>query len=89
MILHIQRDTTLIANAATGVEDFYSLKQIQTVIRPRSYPLLCQFLMKIIIVINLVCACVKTSAEYDDFQSLSKGERERERESECSITLNY
>ena len=61
---------------ATGVEDFYSLKQIQTIIRPPSYPLLCQFLMKIIIVINLVCACVKTSAEDDDFQSLSKGERE-------------
>ena len=32
--------------------------------------------MKIIIVINLVCACVKTSAEDDDFQR----ERERERE---------
>ena len=67
---------SLIADAATGVEDFYSLKQIQTVIRPRSYPLLCQFLMKIIIVINLVCACVKTSPEDDDFKSLSKGERE-------------
>ena len=52
------------------VEDFYSLKQIQTVIRPRSFPLLCQFLMKIIIVINLLCMCVKTSAEDDDFQSL-------------------
>ena len=85
MILHIQRDTTLIANACTtGVEDFYSLKQIQTVIRPRSYPLLSQLLMKIIIVINLVCVWVKTSAEDDDFQSLSKGggERERERERE-------
>ena len=39
-----------------------------------------------IIVINLVRACVKTSAEDDDFQSLSKGEggrgRERERERE-------
>ena len=90
MILHTQSDTTLIADAATGVEDFYSLKQIQTVIRPRSYPLLCQFLMKIIIVINLVCACIKTSAEDDDFQSLSKGERggEREREKESFITLN-
>ena len=70
----------MIADAATGVEDFHSLKQIQTVIRPRSCPLLCQFLMKIIIVINLVCACVKTSAEEDDFQSLSKRERERERQ---------
>ena len=39
--------------------------------------------MKIITVINLVCACVKTSAEDDDdFQGLSKGEREREREGE-------
>ena len=74
----------MIADAATGVEDFDSLKQIQTVIRPRSYPLLCQFLTKIIIVINLVCACVKTSAEDDDFQSLSKRDREggREREGE-------
>ena len=62
----------MIADAATGVEDFYSLKQIQTVIRPRSYPLLCQFLMKMIKVINLVCACVKTSAEDDVFR------RERE-----------
>ena len=75
MILHTQWDTTLIADAATGVEDFYSLKQIQTVIRSRSYPLLCQFLMNIIIVINLVCAYVKTSAEDDDFQSLSQRER--------------
>ena len=74
MILHIQRDTTLLADTATGVEDFDSLKQIQTFIRPRSYPLLCQFLTKIRIVINLVFACVKTSAEDDDFQSLSKGE---------------
>ena len=65
----------MIADTATGVEDFYFLKQIQTVIRPRSYPLLCQFLMKIIII---VCACVKSFAEDDDFQSLSKGERERE-----------
>ena len=77
-------DTTLIADAATGVEDFYSLKQIQTVIRSRFYPRLCRFLMKIITVINLVCACVKTSAEDDDFQSLSKRDREggREREGE-------
>ena len=35
---------------------------------------LCQFLMKIIIIINLVCECVKTFAEDDDFQRLSKGE---------------
>ena len=82
----------MIADAATGVEDFDSLKQIQTVIRPRSYPLLCQFLTKIIIVINLVCACVKTSAEDDDFQRLLKGEREiereRERERECVCLCN-
>ena len=41
--------------------------------------------MKIIIVINLVCMCVKTSAEDNDFQRLSKGERDRgggEREGE-------
>ena len=83
----------MIADAATGVEDFYSLKQIQTVIRPRFYPLLCQFSMKIMIVINLVFECVNASAEDDDFQSLSKGGREREREGEresvCFITLNY
>ena len=36
--------------------------------------------MKIMIVINLVCACVKTFAEDDDFQRLSKGERDRERD---------
>ena len=56
MILHTQGDTTLIADAATGVEDFYSLKQIKIIIKPHFYPLLCQFLMKIIIVINSVCA---------------------------------
>ena len=43
--------------------------------------------MKIIIVINLVCACVKTSAEDDDFQSLSDGERESV--CVCFITSNY
>ena len=74
MILNTQWAITLIADAATGVEDFYSLKQMQTVTRPRSYPLLCQFLLKIIIVINIVCAYVQTSAEEDDFHSLSKGE---------------
>ena len=58
---------------------------IQTVGRPGSYPLLCQFLTKIRIVINLVFACVKTSAEDDDFQSLSKGESV----CVCFITLNY
>ena len=45
-------------------------------------------LMKMIMVINLVCACVNTCAEDDDFQSLSEGgreggrERERQRERE-------
>ena len=53
-------------------------KTTQTVIRPRSYPLLCQFLINIIIVIKFVCTCIKTSAEDDVFQSLSKAERERE-----------
>ena len=39
--------------------------------------------MKMIIVINLVCACIKTSAEEDDFsKSLKGGEGERERERE-------
>ena len=85
MILHTQWGATFIADAATGVEDVYYLKQIQTVIRPPSYPLLCQFLMKIIKVITPVCACVKTSAEDDDFQSLSKGEGEGERECVCVL----
>ena len=31
------------------------------------YPRLCQFLMKIIPVINCVCACAKTSVEVDNF----------------------
>ena len=79
----------MIADAATGVEDFYSLKQTQTVIRPRSYPLLSQFLMKTIIIINRVCTGVKTSAEDDDFQSLSKGEREGERERERELFYNF
>ena len=61
MTLHTQWDTTLIADVATGVEDFYFREQIQTVTKPRFYPRLCQFLMKIIPVINWVCACVKKS----------------------------
>ena len=40
----------LIADIATCVEDFYFREQ--TVIKPRFYPWLCQFLMKIIPVIN-------------------------------------
>ena len=51
----------LTADIATGVEDFYFREQIQTIIKPRFYPRLCQFLMKIVPVINSVCACVKTS----------------------------
>ena len=46
---------------------FYFREQIQTVTESRFYPLLCQFLMKIIPVINWVCACVKTSVEDDNF----------------------
>ena len=42
-------------------------EQIQTVIKPRFYPQLCQFLMKNIPVINRVSACVKTSVEDDNF----------------------
>ena len=38
-------DTTLIADVATGVEDFYFWEQIQTIIKPHFYPRLCQFLM--------------------------------------------
>ena len=56
----------LIADAAKGVEEFYSREQIQTVIKPRLYPRPCQFLMKIIPVITCVCACVRTSAEEDN-----------------------
>ena len=41
--------------------------QIQTVIKLRFYPWLCQFLMTIIPVINWVCACFKTSVEDDNF----------------------
>ena len=58
--------TALIADAATGVEEFYSREQIQTVIKLRFYPRLCQFLMKIIPVIKCVCACVRTSSEEDN-----------------------
>ena len=42
-------------------------RTIQTVIMPRFYPRLYQFLMKIIRVINRVCACAKTSVEDDNF----------------------
>ena len=36
----------LIAHVATGVENFYFQEQIQTVIKPRFYPQLCQFSME-------------------------------------------
>ena len=70
MILHTQWNSTLIADGATGVEDFYSLKEIETV---KHYSTQCQFFTKIIIVINPVCECTRMSAE-DDFQRLTKGE---------------
>ena len=41
--------------------------------RPRFFPLLCQLFMKIVTVINPACACVRMSAEEDDFHRLSKG----------------
>ena len=40
-------------------------------IKKRSCNLLC--VLKIIIVINQVCECVRTSVEDNDFQRLSKG----------------
>ena len=46
MTLHTQWDTTLIADIATGVEDFSFQEQIHTIIKPRFYPQLCQFLME-------------------------------------------
>ena len=57
-IMQILNDPThsvrhyLIADVATGAEDYYFREQTQTVIKPRFYPRLCQFLMKIISVIN-------------------------------------
>ena len=57
MTLHTQWDMTLIADVATGVEDFYFQEQIQTITKPCFYPWLCQFLLKTV----PVYACVKTS----------------------------
>ena len=65
---------------------FLLSKTTQTVIRPRFYSLLCQILTKIIKVTNLVCACVKTSAEDDDFQR-GEGVFERFYVLVCHITL--
>ena len=45
---------------------------MQTIIKPRFYPQLCQFLMTIIPVINSVGACIRMSAEDDNF--LREGE---------------
>ena len=68
-------DTALIADTATGVEDFYSQEQnlIKTIIKLCFYPWLCQFLMKIISGINHVCACIRTSAEDDNFPTEGGG----------------
>ena len=44
---------------ATGVAHFYFREQIQSVIKPRFYPRLCQFLMKIIPVINFSQGLIK------------------------------
>ena len=52
-------DLKSIGGKVGGVLD----EQIQTVIKPRFYPRLCQFLTKMIPVINCVCACVRTSPE--------------------------
>ena len=48
--LHDKRLSTDVAGVAEG---FYFREQIQTVIKPRFYPRLCQFLMKIIPIIEL------------------------------------
>ena len=48
MILHTQWNTTLITDAATGVEMFCSLQQIQTMVKPHFCPLPCQFLTLVI-----------------------------------------
>ena len=49
------------------MEDLYSREQIQTVLKPRFYPRLCQSSVKIITVINRVSACVRAYAENDHF----------------------
>ena len=41
-------------------KNFYSLKQVQTVKKPRFYPLLFQLSVKTIMVINPVCTCQDT-----------------------------
>ena len=66
---NIQWDTTVIADAATGLEEFYSWEQIQTIIKPHFYPQLYRCLMKIITVINCECLCqdILWSAEDDNF----------------------
>ena len=63
----------MIADTATRVEDFVLPKT-----KTNRYK--ASFLPSALSSFNLVCACVKTSAEDDDFQSLSKGDRQRDRE---------
>ena len=46
------------------------LSLYNNVIKPRFYPRLCQFLIKIRPVINWVCACVKTSVQDDNLLSM-------------------
>ena len=67
MIIHIQWDNTWTAETTTAMEDFL-LPEANTVLKPHFYPLLCQFLMKIITVITPVCTCIRISAEQEDFQ---------------------
>ena len=40
---------------------------LQTITKPHFYPQFCQFSKKIIPVLNSVCACIRTSAEDDNF----------------------
>ena len=51
----------------------HMLKDCTMFIKPRFYPQLFQFLMKIITVINRVCAYVRTSAEDDNFPREGRG----------------
>ena len=64
MIQNTQWDTPLIVEAVTEVEDFLLPKANTNRYKASIVPPLCQFLMKIGIVINLVCVCVyvRTSA---------------------------
>ena len=46
---------------------------IQTIIKPCFYPRLCQFVMKIVPVINCMCACIRMSANVDNFPREGRG----------------